>query len=233
MWRQLEAAVQELDRAPEVRAIVISGEGEEAFASGADIGSFTAIQSGALPLDEFLQAVLSAPAAIRAATKPVIASIHGVCMGAGMEIAAACDVRIAASDAKFRIPAALIGLGFHKEVVREFVHLIGPANTADVLLSARTFDASEAHHMGFVNRVVDARSLDEAVSTYANAVAGNAPLTLRAAKVAIDRAVAGGSRQDEGAEDVDVLIERCYQSDDFKEGPRAFFEKRKPIFTGS
>jgi len=232
MWRQLEAAVVELDRSPDVRVIVVSGDGDEAFASGADISSFEAVQSGALPLKDFLDIVLKGPAAIRSAAKPVIASIRGICMGAGMEIAAACDIRFAASDARFRMPAALIGLGFPKDVLREFVQIMGRANTADVFMSGRTFDALEAQRMGFVNHVVDVPALDDAVSAYARTLCDNAPLTVRAAKAAISLAFATAIEREELDLQVDSLIDRCYASSDFREGPRAFFERRKPVFTG-
>lgn len=232
MWRQLQVAVHELDRSADTRVIVISGDGDRAFASGADIGTFTAIQEGSLSLENFVETVFGATAAIRAAKKPVVASIRGSCMGAGMEIAAACDVRFASTDARFGMPAALIGLGVQKEIVREFVHLMGRANAADVLLSARTFDATEAQRMGFVNQVLDPAKLDDTVRAYSQALCANAPLTLRAAKVALGSVCTSGAEAPELEYEADRLVAQCYESRDFSEGRKAFFEKRRPAFTG-
>jgi hypothetical protein len=153
-----------------------------------------------------------------------------LCIGGGMGIAAACDIRIAASDAVFRMPAARMGLGYNYVGMERFVNLMGPANAADIFFSARKFDGAEAMRMGYVNRVVDVAQFDAEVLAYAQLIGENAPLTIKAAKRTIREI-----RTDSDKRDVDVvqkMVDVCFASADYKEGRTAFMEKRTPQFKG-
>jgi enoyl-CoA hydratase/carnithine racemase len=161
---------------------------------------------------------------------PVVAKIRGICMGGGLGLAAACDVRIAATDAIFRMPAARLGLGYNFTGIKRFVQLLGAANTSDIFFSARKFDAADAYAMGFLNRVVPVADLDREVAAYCELLVENAPLTMAAAKFAIRQ-----TGTDPAARDMDQLarmLEACFSSEDYREGRKAFMEKRKPNFKG-
>jgi len=226
MWRGLPAAIAELDADAAIRVLVIEGAGSD-FTAGADISEFS---SDPTHLAEFDRAVEAAYDAAPRCAKPVIAKIRGVCFGGGLGLAAGCDLRFCASDSAFRMPAARLGVGYRLDGIRRFVELIGPANTADLFYSARRFDAADALTMGFVNASLAPDALDAHVAAYAARIAENAPLTVRAAKGAI-RAAAGPAAPAELAR-VQKLIDACYRSADYREGQRAFLEKREPRFEG-
>ena len=162
--------------------------------------------------------------------KPIIAMIRGFCLGRGLLTALQADIRIASDDSQFGIPAARLGLGYPVSGVTALTGLIGPARTAEVLFSARRFSAAEALQMGLVNRVVPADGLRAAALTLADSIAGNAPLTVAAAKAAIRETGKPDGRRDLAR--VEAMVEACFQSADYREGQRAFAEKRPPAFTG-
>ena len=230
MWVALPRQLAEFEADKSIRAIVLAGDGEKAFVSGADISQFEKQRSSADAQAIYNRSVDDAYHAPIRCTKPVIAAIRGVCMGGGLGLASSCDVRIAADDARFRMPAARMGLGYGFTGVKRFVSLIGAENTSDIFFSARIFDAAEAHRMGFVSRVVPAADLHKQAQAYAEGVTENAPLTVSAAKRAIVE-----SLKDAGDRDLETLneaIAACFASGDFKEGRTAFMEKRKPQFKG-
>jgi enoyl-CoA hydratase/carnithine racemase len=162
--------------------------------------------------------------------KPLIALIEGYCIGGGLATALAADIRIATPDSRFGIPAARLGLGYDYEGLAKLVRIVGPARARDIMFSARFFDASEAHGMGLINFVHTRDGIEEETLTYARRIAGNAPMTVRAAKAAVN-AWERGERSDELAE-VRKLVDACFDSEDYKEGRRAFKEKRTPDFAG-
>lgn len=230
MWRALPTALAAFDSDPDVRAVVMTGEGERAFVAGADISQFDAMRSSAEAQAQYDAAVEAAYEAPARCAKPVIAKIRGICMGGGLGLAAGCDVRLAAADAVFRMPAARLGLGYHYAGLKRFVDVMGVANTADVFLSARKFDAAEALRMGFVSRVIPLDEFDREVAAYAALVAENAPLTLAAAKRALREIVSDPDKRDLRA--LVGMVDACFASDDYREGRRAFAEKRAPVFKG-
>ena len=230
MWLALPKAIAAHDADPEVRLVVITGDGDKAFISGADISQFEKARGSAEAQAIYNQAVVDAYEAPVHCSKPVVAKIRGICMGGGLGLAAACDVRFASDDAVFRMPAGRLGLGYNYTGIKRFVQIIGAAGTADIFFSARKFNAADALAMGFVNRIMPAADLDSEVAAYCQMVAENAPLTLAAAKFAIRQV--GLDAADRDPDQAARMIAACFDSEDYREGRRAFMEKRKPNFRG-
>ena len=230
MWRAVPSTLAALDADPAVRVIVIAGAGDKAFISGADISQFEKLRGTADAQAEYNKAVEKAYLAPMHCSKPVIARIRGICIGGGLGFAAACDLRVCADDAVFRMPAARLGLGYSPTGVRRFMNVIGAANTSDIFFTARKFDAQEALRMGFVSRVVPAAQLAQAVAETCALIAENAPLTVAAAKFAVQQALKDPAERDMAK--AVHLVETCFASADHKEGRKAFMEKRKPSFSG-
>jgi len=230
MWLALPKVMQELERDRSVRAIVFAGDGDQAFVSGADISQFEKVRATETAQAQYNKAVEIAYGAPVKCMKPVIAKVRGVCFGGGLGLAAACDLRFASQDATFRMPAARLGLGYGYAGVRRFMNALGATNTADIFFSARKFDAGEALRMGFVSRVVPAAELDRVVAEYCALIAENAPMTIAAAKFAIQQGLKDPAERDVAT--AQKMVEACFASADHKEGRSAFMEKRKPKFQG-
>lgn len=229
MWEAIPPAAAELSADPEVRVVVLRGAGEEAFVSGADISEFETSRLGpAAPA--YNAATLDAFRAVESIEKPVIALIHGFCMGGGAALALKADLRYAADDAVFAIPPARLGIGYAVENVRSLVEVVGPANAREILLTARRFRAKEARALGLLHHIYPKAELDERVEARADAIAELAPLTLRSAKKVI-----GGLVRDHDADELEAMeasVSACFGSEDYAEGVRAFLEKRKAEFRG-
>jgi enoyl-CoA hydratase/carnithine racemase len=230
MWNAVPGALSALDADAGVRAIVVAGDGDKAFISGADVSQFEKLRGTAEAQAEYNKAVERAYVAPMQCSKPVIARIRGYCFGGGLGFAATCDLRICSADAVFRMPAARLGLGYSPAGVRRFMSVIGAANTADIFFTARKFDAQDALRMGFVSRVVPATDLVRVVAETCEMIAENAPLTVAAAKFAVQQALKDPADRDMAK--AQTMAEACFASADHKEGRQAFMEKRKPIFTG-
>jgi enoyl-CoA hydratase/carnithine racemase len=230
MWKTLPQALTAFEQDAGVRVIVLAGDGEKAFVSGADISQFEEQRASEQARAEYNRAVEAAYVAPLLCSKPVVAKIRGICMGGGLGLAAACDLRFASDEAVFRMPAARLGIGYSYTGMRRFVHVLGAANTADIFFSARKFDAKDALAMGLVSKVYPAADLDRGVGAYLDLIAENAPLSLIAAKAAIREVLADPAARDLGA--LQRLIDACFASEDYKEGRTAFMEKRKAQFKG-
>jgi len=217
MFGQLADGLAELDADAAVRVIVLRGAGDRAFASGADIGD--------------LGAVGGSPGSPRVgAAKPVIAMIHGVCMGGGLLVALGADIRAAADDARFAIPAVRLGAAYPYDGVRRLVTTVGPAAAGEILLTGATFGAADALRWGLVSRVVPAGELEATVVGLAGAITAGAPLSVAAAAASV-RAAVGGSDPDD-VERAHAAIAACWASEDLVEGRAAFAQKRAPRFRG-
>jgi enoyl-CoA hydratase len=231
MWDGLVAALDAFEADASVRCLVLKGAGDKAFVSGADISQFEKNRANFDAQREYDRITSAGRARLAAFTKPVIAEIRGFCLGGGLGIAMMCDLRIAAADAQFGIPAAKLGLAYGFDMVRTLTSLVGPAHAKTLLFTGERIDAAEAERIGLVNRTVAVEQLPAVVAKLAATMAGNAPLTLRAAKT-----VVGTVLRDESARDmqaVEAAIAACFDSADYREGRRAFLEKRKPVFTGA
>ncbi|HEV7477619.1 MAG TPA: enoyl-CoA hydratase, partial [Burkholderiales bacterium] len=208
--------------------IVLAGAGDKAFVSGADISQFEKERSSADAVQRYEELAEGAAAKLQGCDKPLIAMIRGYCLGGGMNIAVLCDLRIAADDARFGIPAAKMGLGYRASSMKNLVDVVGAAYAREIMITARQFTAAEAKEMGLVNKVVAVSELEKAVAEYTQMIAGNAPLTMRTAKRIIREI--GAVNYD--AAKCKAWAKECFESADYKEGRKAFMEKRKPVFTG-
>lgn len=230
MWSSLPDTLAALDADPAVRVLVLAGDGERAFVSGSDISQFEQQRTGAEASQRYNRAVEQAHLAAGRCNKPVIAKIRGICIGGGIGLAASCDVRLCADDARFRIPAARIGLGYPTAGIARLLPLLGPQRTLDILLSARYFDAEEALRIGLVAHVWPAAEFDAKCDEWLSMVADNAPLTLQAVKRAVNERVEHPGRPP--SDEVESLVAACFASHDYREGTRAFAERRAPLFEG-
>jgi enoyl-CoA hydratase/carnithine racemase len=230
MWLGLADAVGRAEADPEIRAIVLTGAGDRAFCAGADISQFGEKRTGPEAAAEYDRAVARGTNALIQSAKPTIALIRGICFGGGLGLALACDLRIGHAYARFRVPAARLGLGYSYKNIAFMVSKLGQSVTADILLSARVFDAPDAARLGVLNSFWVAESFEREAAAYINAVAGNAPMTLSAIKMALAELAKPAGEQD--STEVDRMTAACYQSQDYVEGQAAFREKRNPTFRG-
>lgn len=230
MWAEIARVTQELAKDDSVRAIVYRGAGTDAFASGADISEFEEHRKDTETALRYNAQTSAAYTAIRECPKPTVAMIFGFCMGGAMAIAMACDLRLAAEGSKFGIPAARLSIIYGAEAVGQLVDLVGPAYAKDILYSARTVSDREALAMGLVQRLLPAAELEPYTYAYLRTVADNAPLSVRGAKETIEAYL--GGMTDGHRERLRQLSLEAFESEDYKEGTRAFLEKRRPRFQG-
>ena len=228
MWRAAGAVLEEFEKDPAVRVIVLTGAGGKAFVSGADISKFESERATLDAVAEYNAVVDRFAQTLGECSKPTIAMIRGYCLGGGVGIAVCCDLRIANDAARFAVPAAKLGLGYGYANVRRIMDLVGPQFVTEMLLTARQFDAAEALRTGLVNRVVLDADIENYVRELAETIARNAPLTIRAVK----KVVRELHHDEPDIAACDALVKQCFESADYREGRRAFLEKRKPVFRG-
>lgn len=229
MWEAIPQAVRELQNDDDIRVVIMRGAGSEAFVSGADISEFEKTRTGDAGR-RYDETTARAFTALQGLDKPLIALIHGFCVGGGAAISLTADLRYASDDARFAVPPARLGLGYHTAGIQALIRTVGVPATADLLFTARQVGAEEAQRIGLVNQVFAKGALDQAVDELAHTIADNAPLTLRSAKMTLHELTRPEAERDIAR--IRESVERCYQSEDFKEGVRAFLEKRKPNFQG-
>jgi enoyl-CoA hydratase/carnithine racemase len=199
--------------------------------AGADISQFKDRRRNAADEEEYRRISGAGSDSLARLGKPLVAMIHGFCIGGGVSIAITCDLRIAADDARFGIPAARLGLGYHYKGMEKLMSLIGPSYTKELFFTARTdFSAQDALRMGLVNQVVPKADLERFTRDYALTMSRNAPLTQRSAKASVEQLLKPEAQRDYAL--LDKLIKDCFDSQDYQEGVKAFSEKRRPQFQG-
>jgi enoyl-CoA hydratase len=230
MWRAIPPAMEKFDGDADVRCVAFRGAGTEAFAAGADISEFESVRAerGAVAeYDDLLDRVLHS---IQGSPKPSVAMIYGYCLGGGVEIALACDLRYCAASARFGIPAAKLGLGYNIEGHKRLLETVGHARAREIMFLGRRYDAEEALAMGLVHRVLPDAELERYVDGVVQTLCENAPLSIANTKTMLEEYVKSEGAPDPGR--MRAAMERCAKSADYVEGRRAFMEKRKPRFTG-
>lgn len=230
MWEAVPPLLQLARDDERVRLVVFSGAGDKAFVSGADITQFEDMRAARDAVAYYEKMAETTLTAIHDFPKPTLACIRGWCIGGGVNVAISCDIRIAAADAVFSIPAARLGLGYRYSAMKNLVDLIGPGAAKDLFFTARKIDAAEAKALGLVSRVAAPEALEALLAEYASSIADNAPLTVMAGK-AITREILKPS-PDLDRELCATLIRGCFESEDYAEGRTAFMQKRKPVFKG-
>ncbi len=230
MWEAVPPLLQAAQEDDRVRLVVFSGAGGKAFVSGADITQFEDLRAAREAVTHYEKMAEATLTGIADFPKPTLSCIRGWCIGGGVNVAIACDIRIASTDSVFSIPAARLGLGYRYSAMKNLVDLVGPGVAKDLFFTARRIDGVEAKALGLVSRVCPPEALEALLGEYTLALAENAPLTVRAGK-AITREILKPSPELD-MELCTTLIRGCFDSADYAEGRTAFMEKRKPVFSG-
>lgn len=230
MWQGMADIIGYFEQSNEVKVVVMTGAGGKAFVSGADISEFDKVRGSAEANEDYGKASARGSRAVSTMQKPLLAKIMGHCIGGGLATALHADIRFATPDSTFGIPAVKLGLGYDYEGIAKMARIVGSPRVRDIMLSGRLFKGEEAFGMGLVQFLESRETIDDTVVDYAQRIAHNAPLTVRAAKAAVNAYEHGGSSAD--LLQVREFITACFNSEDYKEGRRAFAEKRSPIFQG-
>jgi enoyl-CoA hydratase/carnithine racemase len=230
MWEGLGQILAGFAEDPAIRVVVLTGAGDKAFVSGADISQFEKQRGDNEARAEYERKTKYGREIFDTFAKPMIARIQGFCIGGGLAIAMNADLRIASDDSQFGIPAARLGISYGYQSVRRLVQLVGPAEARMLLYTGDRIPAVEARQIGLINRVVPVVELDTTVARIAQTIATNAPLSVISMKQTVTEAC-----KDEANADVKAIAESiatCFNSADYREGRQAFMAKRKPAFNG-
>lgn len=231
MWEGFTQAVLDLDADPAIRVIVLRGAGDVSFVAGADVSKYEDERMGEDAQERYAKAGEIGMAALYNSSKISVAAIDGWCIGGGISLAVSCDLRYCSEKSKFGQPAMRYGIGYRYKSLRRLADVVGVPATKDLLLGGLQFDSKEAFAKGLVGRVLPAEEFESFIEKTVANIAGGAPLTGQQVKFTLNTIL-----QDPADRDLDrceEMFQTCYASSDYKEGIRAFAEKRKPVFTGA
>jgi enoyl-CoA hydratase/carnithine racemase len=231
MWQAVETILDDYAKDAAVRVVVLTGAGGKSFVSGADISKFEDERAKETAVQHYNATTDRIYAKLHDFEKPTIAMIRGYCIGGGLGLAVACDLRISSENSTFALPAAKLSLGYRYHALKRLADVVGSAFTKEILFTARQFNTAEATAMGLVNRVLPDAEVEDYVRRYAETIAANAPLTISAAKFAIQQIFRDPAERD--LEECTRRVNACFASGDYVEGRKAFMEKRKPKFSGT
>ncbi len=230
MWDAADTILDDFEGREDIRVVVLSGAGGKSFVSGADISKFEKERGSMEAVQHYNERVKTVYDRVQNFPKPTIAMVNGYCLGGGLNLAAACDLRFCSAKSKFAMPAARLALGYPYAAIKRLVNAVGLAAAKHLMFSAQRIDAEEAFRLGLVQQVLAEEELEGFVTDYAKQIAGNAPLTVKAMKLIANEVLKDPEETDFAL--CDRLVAECFASEDYKEGRRAFLEKREPQFQG-
>ena len=230
MWDALEKILDEFRLSKDIRVIVLNGAGGKSFVSGADISKFDKERSSKEAVLSYNKRTQKVYELLETFPKPTIAMIDGYCIGGGLNLAVCCDIRICSEKSKFAMPAAKLSLGYPFSSIKRLFDVMGPGMAKHFMFTAEKISASEAHACGLVQKLVSEENIETYVRDYALTISQNAPLTIKAMKQIGIEILKNPDERDLLL--CEQLASACFDSEDYKEGRKAFMEKRKPNFKG-
>lgn len=228
MWKMLPGLVEQVESDDEIKVLVVRGAGEKAFSAGADISEFETYRADSEGARVYNQATHIAERALAGLSKPAIAMIHGFCIGGGAEIALACDLRFGDTNARFGITPARLGIVYSLTATKQLTDLAGPSVTKYILYSGEHLLAQRAYEVGVLDELLEPDALEERVYEFAKLIASRSQYSVKAAKVIVGKIQAGHVEDDD---ETLALRNDSFDGADYKEGVRAFLEKRSPVFS--
>jgi len=230
MWDAADTILDDFEGREDIRVVVLFGAGGKSFVSGADISKFEKERGSMEAVQHYNERVKVVYDRVQNFPKPTIAMVNGYCLGGGLNLAAACDLRFCSAKSKFAMPAARLALGYPYAAIKRLVNVVGLAAAKHLMFSAQRIDAEEAFRLGLVQKVLAEEELEGFVADYARQIAANAPMTVKAMKLIANEVLKDPEETDFAL--CDRLVAECFASEDYKEGRRAFLEKREPQFQG-
>jgi enoyl-CoA hydratase/carnithine racemase len=230
MWEGMGKAVDLFEADPEIRVIVVSGAGGKSFVAGADVSKYEEERMGENAQEHYAQTGERSLSALYNSSKVTVAAIDGWCIGGGISVAVSCDLRYCSEKSKFGQPAMRYGIGYRYKSLRRLVEIVGIPAAKDMLIGGLQFDAQEAYAKGLVGRILPEAEFQAFIDKTVGQIAVGAPLTAQQVKFTLNTIAKDPADRD--LDRCEQMFQTCYASADYKEGIRAFAEKRKPVFTG-